>query len=354
MLVRNHTRVPLRVELYRPKSSMTSPLADWPLVRRVLGLWLHHFEEEPGPIFRVKVGPGVEWALRPKVCEGHNFQLRMSTEAGVVVCSRALRRGQTFDFHVPVPPPPLGPRNRLHEDPNLVEKRLRGPDTGPTCSTPQQAALALFAASSLASGSQASEQPPLTCTTVAQTSASAVASELHHDSAIAYNSADKVAGENGTQTILHSSHGQAAQDGSSARADADQLQKRPADINVYGLVPCRPRSSSVRSRQTSRSDYLEAAICSRCLHEMARRRTRPAASVYACGVCCDHCDQELVVPGTPCGEVAALGDGFFHCGRCWFDLCPACALLEMNQVWWSDRRRVTPKSQSTCDGTVVD
>jgi len=101
MLVRNHTKVRLRVELFRPQSATPSPWTDWPLLRL--------FFPKDQPILTADVGPGIEWALRPRAREGRQFQMRLVTKAGVVVVDKRLRRGQAFDFKVHVPPKP-GPQ----------------------------------------------------------------------------------------------------------------------------------------------------------------------------------------------------------------------------------------------------
>ena len=102
MLVRNRTKVPLRVELYRPRELQVSPLADLPLLKPIFE-WFHG---KSRPILTADVKPGIEWALRPRAKEGREFRVKLLTAAGVLVCARPLRRGQSFDFHVPVPPPP--------------------------------------------------------------------------------------------------------------------------------------------------------------------------------------------------------------------------------------------------------
>ena len=102
MLVRNRTKVPLRVELHRPKAAQAFPLADLPLMKPILQ-WFHG---KVRPVLTADVKPGIEWALRPESAEGREFKVKLLTTAGVLVCTKPLRRGQSFDFHVPVPPPP--------------------------------------------------------------------------------------------------------------------------------------------------------------------------------------------------------------------------------------------------------
>ena len=70
MLVRNRTKVPLRVELHRPQKPSTplsdcfvQPLLDWCLA-------------VPEPLLVAEVNPGIEWALRPKKEEGRDFQVQ--------------------------------------------------------------------------------------------------------------------------------------------------------------------------------------------------------------------------------------------------------------------------------------
>ncbi|CAE7943357.1 unnamed protein product [Symbiodinium necroappetens] len=123
MLVRNRTKVPLRVELHQPKGAQLSPLADLPLLKPVL----HWLRGKAAPILAADVKPGIEWALRPKVKEGRDFRVKLLTAAGVLVCTRPLRRGQSFDFHVPVPPPPAQLRVSA-----LASKR-DSMEAGPVC-----------------------------------------------------------------------------------------------------------------------------------------------------------------------------------------------------------------------------
>eukprot|EP00933_Yihiella_yeosuensis_P069469 TRINITY_DN7602_c0_g1_i6.p1 TRINITY_DN7602_c0_g1~~TRINITY_DN7602_c0_g1_i6.p1 ORF type:complete len:614 (+),score=110.15 TRINITY_DN7602_c0_g1_i6:63-1904(+) len=105
MLVRNKTKVPLRVELYKLKKSTPSLSASWPLLRSFFSV------EADQAVLVANVRPGIEWALRPKAVDGSKFKINLVTASGVVVCSRRLRRGQTFDFSVPVPPRPAAVSN---------------------------------------------------------------------------------------------------------------------------------------------------------------------------------------------------------------------------------------------------
>lgn len=96
MLVRNRTRAQLRVELHHHPLRV-SPWADWPLMRNYF---------QPRPVIVANVNSGIEWAFRPNIREGFQFHVRLLTKAGVEVASRRLRRGQKFNFRVPVPPEP--------------------------------------------------------------------------------------------------------------------------------------------------------------------------------------------------------------------------------------------------------
>jgi len=121
MLVRNRTKAPLRVELYHePRNA--SPWADWPLLRNLFG---------PRPIMVASVNSGIEWAFQPHVREGFRFHVRLLTKAGVEVASRRLRRGQKFNFRIPVPPQPLvQPRVQAKPDSKGSHKQRLS-----TCST---------------------------------------------------------------------------------------------------------------------------------------------------------------------------------------------------------------------------
>eukprot|EP00811_Abedinium_folium_P032533 NODE_5570_length_1756_cov_5.418662.p2 GENE.NODE_5570_length_1756_cov_5.418662~~NODE_5570_length_1756_cov_5.418662.p2 ORF type:complete len:221 (-),score=48.82 NODE_5570_length_1756_cov_5.418662:197-859(-) len=55
------------------------------------------------PVLAADVPAGFEWAFRPRSHQGRTFETRVLTRHGVVVSSRLLRRGQTFDFRIPVP-----------------------------------------------------------------------------------------------------------------------------------------------------------------------------------------------------------------------------------------------------------
>eukprot|EP00435_Cladocopium_sp_Y103_P011367 s125_g2.t5 len=99
MLVRNRTKVPLRVELHHPPKE-PSPFSEClqPLFRNC---WV-----APDPLLVAEVNPGIEWALRPKKEDGRDFQVKILTFAGVEVCARPLKRGDSYDFHVAVPAKP--------------------------------------------------------------------------------------------------------------------------------------------------------------------------------------------------------------------------------------------------------
>merc|ERR1711933_656256 len=87
---------------------------------------------------------------------------------------------------------------------------------------------------------------------------------------------------------------------------------------------------------TSREILLKA-ICSRCLQTLSSRCQRPVGAAYAGGVQCDYCCVELVHPATTTVGIGC--DPYLHCGRCWFDLCQACAMHEMQEVWWGESGR---------------
>eukprot|EP00438_Fugacium_kawagutii_P015764 Skav233453 [mRNA] locus=scaffold1486:443846:457009:- [translate_table: standard] len=124
MLVRNRTKVPLRVELHRPKPRPPSVWADLPLLKPLVR-WM----SAEKAILVAEVKPGIEWALRPRAKEGREFRVRLMTKAGVMVCARGLRRGQSLDFEVPVPPAPAQLRavalNHSTAPPATVKGRIK-------------------------------------------------------------------------------------------------------------------------------------------------------------------------------------------------------------------------------------
>lgn len=98
MLVRNRTKVPLRVELHHPPKE-PSPFSE--CLQPLLSNWV-----QPDPLLVAEVNPGIEWALRPKKEDGRDFQVKILTFSGVEVCARPLKRGDSYDFHVAVPAKP--------------------------------------------------------------------------------------------------------------------------------------------------------------------------------------------------------------------------------------------------------
>jgi len=102
--VRNHTKVHLRVELHAARTGRLFPRVDAPLLRT---LWRRC---APGPrkeqaLVVSHAAPGDNAHIEPELrtLEGKHFQLRLLTEAGVIVCSKRVRRGQLLDFDIPVP-----------------------------------------------------------------------------------------------------------------------------------------------------------------------------------------------------------------------------------------------------------
>ena len=61
MLVRNRTKVPLRVELRHPPKQ-PSPFSEC-LQRLFSNCWV-----QPAPLLVAEVRPGIEWDLRPSAC----------------------------------------------------------------------------------------------------------------------------------------------------------------------------------------------------------------------------------------------------------------------------------------------
>jgi len=281
MLVRNHTKVPLRVELHRPAAAKMNPWADWPIINALISLGgLLRSYDDHDPLIIAEVGPGVEWAMRPKAREGRHFEMKLMTEQGVIVCSKRLRRGQTFDFHVNVPARNRPVMRRAIESGNVRaakagEKELDEDDQS-VCSTAAPSSLGprLSVASSTASTTAASvtTPPPL---------------PLPAASGIAP---------------------------SRARA-------------MRGIAETPPLASP--------ANHLDAAICPRCLREMRARFTRPTAATYAEGVACDRCSDKILEVEVSGGH-SESNVAFFHCRRCWFDLCQKCALKDMQDVWWCE------------------
>ena len=112
MIVRNRTKVPLRIELHPSEAPDKSWSTDWPAVKQLLEL----FQSSRELVLAAKVEPGVEWALRPKKEAGKEFQLHMLTTSGVRVCSRRMCRGESFDFRVNIPPKPAQLRTWMKDE----------------------------------------------------------------------------------------------------------------------------------------------------------------------------------------------------------------------------------------------
>jgi len=245
------------------------------------------------------VGPGIEWAMRPKAREGRNFELKLMTVHGVVVCSKKLRRGQTFDFRVNVPSQqPALENNAEDSEANLVmvppsksdEDKPSGVDADgddvSICSTtaPPSHTTRFSVASSSASTGANSVAPY----------AASVASSQPTEPAIPSISEAAVT----PPTV-----------GGIAEAPALALTQPPVEIST--------------------------AICPQCLRQMRSRWTRPNAATYAEGVRCDKCE-DIIFEEEDEGTSRKSKVAFFHCKRCWYDLCYSCALRDMREVWWED------------------
>eukprot|EP00929_Paragymnodinium_shiwhaense_P014804 TRINITY_DN122767_c0_g1_i1.p1 TRINITY_DN122767_c0_g1~~TRINITY_DN122767_c0_g1_i1.p1 ORF type:complete len:748 (+),score=172.04 TRINITY_DN122767_c0_g1_i1:102-2345(+) len=310
MLVKNRTKVHLRVEVYRGNFAMSSPLADWPLLQKIYCIF---FPADDGFVMEGEVGPGYEWALRPPRRSGQQFQLRLLTEAGVVVCKKRLRRGQTLDFDVKIP-------SRPKKSVVISEGVVRNSDIE-TRSKDKGSRSSKFSVSSLPS--------------------TAVPSTEYSYSSMATGSADLAAGL-GSSLPRHDEEAVDEKPGF-VQQEVSRIEHWKGDsaaavggLSVSSLAPI-PSSSEARSEQTrirrlTTINDVVTALCPRCLREMSERHRRPAAKIYAEGVRCDHCSEHLVNErGVPQTE-----EKFFHCGRCWFDLCRSCAVREMQTVWWNE------------------
>ncbi|CAE7449205.1 unnamed protein product [Symbiodinium pilosum] len=327
MLVRNRTKVPLRVELHRPKAAQAFPLADLPLMKPILQ-WFHG---KVRPVLTADVKPGIEWALRPESAEGREFKVKLLTTAGVLVCTKPLRRGQSFDFHVPVPPPPaqlraaaLACQRESFIEAGTVKGRLKATDEaakafgrrehdddGSVCST---------AAPSFSSGRLS------LASTASASSAGALGAKTRGKTEMQAKLEDRRRKIEGLPTVLSSAEDDTLdaapqQEGNSDRAAGEQEPGTLAQP-VAGLL------SAVEGFRT--------CLCPRCLHAMPLRRHRPRAAIYVGGVSCDRCKRELL--GQAEAEEVELEpqDAFCHCNRCWFDLCRRCAYKEMQDVWWGE------------------
>lgn len=284
MLVRNHTKVPLRVELHRPPSTIASPWADWPLVSNFM-LFLFG-AQKPKALITADVGPGIEWAMRPKTSEGRNFELKLVTQHGVVVCSKRLRRGQIFDFKVNVP---------VRQDRNKPLKAL-----GDTSLAGKQVGRPKAA-------SDADADDDSICSTTAPSSQAARVS---------------IASSSASASIASVSHA----------AAAAPLQRVEASGMAAVIDETLPMVSTIEGLPVASAESLDTAICPKCLREMRSRSSRPGAETYAEGVQCDLCEDFIFEEDD--GDESKMV--FFHCKRCWFDMCHTCALVNMQEVWWED------------------
>lgn len=278
MLVRNHTKVPLRVELYRPQHR-SQPWADWPLIQGMLALFkVIRLSDEDDPVMVAEVGPGIEWALRPKVREGRTFDMKLVTTHDVVVCSKRLRRGQIFDFKVKVPERPRASAARAKD-----VKSIDGDSESVASTTaPSSTAHRLSIASTSTTMSSLPAGPLQAASGVSRSWPQPSLASLDSTSQLSLMAED-------TEEPMH------------AGAALPQVQ-------------------------------LDSAICPRCLREMRGRVTRPTSRAYADGVECDKCSFKILNPN----EASESHEPFFHCRRCWFDLCHTCASQEMQDTWWND------------------
>lgn len=301
MLVRNHTKVPLQVKLYRPDSDRSSPWADLPL----LGHWF-----APNPVvMSAQIGPGIEWAMRPEVSEGRYFEMRLLTEAGVVVCARRLRRGQTFDFEVPVPPRPLVLPDTMHRSSETAVGSASTRDM-------EVANLRKGMAASVASSCVSTRAPSFSGGSTRTSSASLMSAR--------------------PQAPLLQEHMQALGECSSdedlpLRVGHDQQSALEGEAAIHGsttseATPATPRQQTI----------LEAAMCPQCLRQIAPRRTHPTKGAYSgsIGVSCDRCHRQVMMAAG--GALAE--QPFFHCRYCCFDSCHDCALQHLQDVWWASKR----------------
>mmetsp|Transcript_58319 Transcript_58319/g.103614 ORF Transcript_58319/g.103614 Transcript_58319/m.103614 type:complete len:695 (+) Transcript_58319:92-2176(+) len=298
MLVRNRTKVPLRVELHRPRGASPSPWADLPLLK-----WLQSNYHKP--LLVADVGPGIEWALRPKCKEGREFKVRLLTKSGVVVCSRNLRRGQTFDFEVPVPPAPAQLRAAIDRGPGKSAMEL---DSSKAVD---------FAMDEDKEGSVCSTATPSLASTAPSSSLASVSSSRSRDGA-------------GLGLRLSQCHGIAEGHG-----EAGSWQWQDDGWADDGEGWCNGKEDPYVA-SLLKVEGFRSGICTRCLHKMPLRRTRPSAAVYKGGVSCDSCGVQILGEAAKKESELDMQDSFCHCNRCWYDLCRACAWREMREVWWGD------------------
>eukprot|EP00933_Yihiella_yeosuensis_P013646 TRINITY_DN12540_c0_g5_i1.p1 TRINITY_DN12540_c0_g5~~TRINITY_DN12540_c0_g5_i1.p1 ORF type:complete len:712 (+),score=112.95 TRINITY_DN12540_c0_g5_i1:100-2235(+) len=319
MLVRNKTKVPLRVELYRPKALIPSPWTDWSLLR--------NFYADTQVVLVADVEPGIEWAFRPKAVEGSNFKVRLVTASGVVVCSRRLNRGQTFDFEVPVPPRPKTLIGLTTEVGSRVVSEDSVRETG----------------SKGRSITAPSEVPSTSASTNSGSDRSSPFVGMHSSS----SQSSRVEGLTFRRLL--------SQTNPIPEEPNDELQSHPhgseeeyADSREDGEAQGREVFLAPKG--------FRASMCPRCLHSMPLRRHRPGGSIYSAGVRCDKCSVELMVPRGEDEDTQArckAEEAFCHCSRCWYDLCQYCAYNEMEEVWWEKRQdpsqeNVDDQGHSSC------
>lgn len=334
MLVRNRTKVELRVELYKPRSVHPSPWDDWPFIINILRLFRGNAESDP--VLVAKVGPGIEWALRPRTSEGREFKVRLLTKSGVVVNSRHIRRGQSVDFEVPVPPPPArlrvaafaerskqGARRRRakskqdHQDASEVCHEER---EGSVCSTNAPSQLSFGTRTSFASTAGSGRSYSSTLGAGLSVGSSVGSADGHREA---------------QQEILSPAH--------------EQFQAKMVDrrrlVEGLGAIESEQEEEATSDDEEDsvpavrgllkEDEGFHTGICPRCLHNMPLRCHRPLASIYQGGVSCDHCGVQML-GGAGEDDAAELQaqNSFCHCSRCWFDLCRACAWKEMQETWW--------------------
>lgn len=292
LLVRNHTKVYLRVELYRSTAAFGDPLADWPMMLQIYRTCWPADKDKDGLVLSGEVGPGFEWPMRPPAKSGQQFRVKLLTEAGVVVCKKKLRRGQSLDFEVRVPGRCERRAVVSDVDAKATKFETESVDTAQSTAVPSSSAR-LSVSSTRTAQDGMTGLPP------------------HAEEENARTAANQT-----------------------GQAPATPVFPFPYAVPASGSAAppaAMPRLTSRTSNLTT-SNSVVAALCPRCLQQMAQRRTKPAAKIYAEGVRCDHCSDQLV---NETGELQCA-DAIFHCGRCWFDLCRSCALREMQDVWWND------------------
>lgn len=306
ILLRNRTRVPLKVELYRTRPA-PSPWADWRLIAQLIETVKRMFPawNEEQPVLAADVGAGIEWAMRPKVREGQQFLMKLMTDAGVVVCSKKLRRGQIFDFEIKVP-----------------DRKSSLESSGSHATSSTSVALEPVAETSVVQPTIHAVEAPCPSILSAEAdpkddaassvgSTAAPASSTTRERRVSFSNVPSIVGID-TGSV-----------GSSSVSAAGPSCIRPVRLEFTS----RPRRAPIASVEN-----IVSCICPRCLREMSARTLRPPGNIYVEGVRCDHCSVELVS-----GRGMAKGmDNFFHCSRCWFDLCHDCGLREMREVWWAD------------------